>query len=965
MKKFLFFILLCTAHVSFGQDTTVLRSSNFGKLHELGLWNALWYFHPGELTSKHQPLTTLGWDTLHNTSFGSTDLPRGWRGQGWFGLWVKADSGLLNKKLSFRINHDGASEIFMDGKPMGGYGKLGNSAGEMEAIRAPKDLIPLWLSDNRPHLISIHYNNFVGVFSNFYGFQVDIGDYRSVSLRMRRNNQFLDAVPWFAFAQLILGLLHFFFFLFYPKQKLNLYYAFFVLLVGINGLAIYLFYQTRFPSVQFFAEYLTCICKVLIMWSAVLLLYALNYHIIPRWRVSILAIISIAYLVGYTIKYLFFPVSTWEDYFSFIFLLCITDGCWSAYQVISRRQKGVWLVGVGVAAVIILYFFASADVFGLWPYYLSPVRVFVLSAGEMVLPICLSLYLAIDFASTNQRLIAKLSEVEHLSAQTVAQEIEKAELIAGEAKRLEQLVALRTTELREKADQLKELDTLKSRFFTNITHEFKTPLTLIINPTRALLIKAENKDQQQQFRLVLNNANRLLGLINQLLDLSKLENGLMEVSHVSFDLIALINANVQSYSSSAIQKGNQLYFVPYSDTMWLSGDRDKIDMIIINLLSNAMKFTENGKIEVYLQTFEDHVGTTFTLIVRDTGSGIPTEKLPYIFERFYQVDASDTRSAEGTGIGLSLTKELVELLGGHISAQSLEGLYTEIKIKMPCQLIDVADEHKFEFFYDDNLVSNSQLKASDPGTDVKPLLLLIEDHTELRYFLKQSLENRYRVLTAKDGKEGIAIGLLEIPNLIITDLMMPLIDGYMVSSTFKTDERTSHIPIIILTAKTDMDSRIQGIETGADAYLAKPFDQRELLALIENLINMRSRLREQYAQQNLWFNSTSTMPSIEQGFLGKIRKAVEEHIKEEGYSVEQLATDVGLSRAQMHRKLKGIIGQAPGELIRAIRLHYAHDLLQRQISTVAEVAYMVGFGSPASFSASFSRHFGFPPSKVC
>ena len=246
----------------------------------------------------------------------------------------------------------------------------------------------------------------------------------------------------------------------------------------------------------------------------------------------------------------------------------------------------------------------------------------------------------------------------------------------------------------------------------------------------------------------------------------------------------------------------------------------------------------------------------------------------------------------------------------------------------------------------------------------KPLVLIIEDHEELRDFISKSLAVKYNLLSAADGIEGVAMAKEQIPGLVITDLMMPRMNGYQVSSELKQDEKTSHIPVIILTAKTDFDSRIQGIETGADAYLTKPFEQRELFAVIENLINTRNQLREYYSTRDLWFNDVISMPSIEREFITRVRAAVENHLNEEGYSADQLARDIGLSRTQLHRKLKGLIGQAPGELIRIIRLQYAHNLLQRQAATVAEVGYMIGYSSPASFSASFSRHFGFPPKNV-
>ncbi|MDB5147573.1 MAG: response regulator [Mucilaginibacter sp.] len=957
-------LMACTVKSTYAQDTVLLHSRNFGAAHEIYFNDSLWFFHAGELSKAQQNvISTTGWDTLHYTGFGNQNAPRGWHGVGWFGSWIRADTGLVNKKLSLRINHDGASEIFLDGKPIGGYGTVGNSAKEMEAMTARRELIPIWLADTRPHLITIHYSNFFKVYADFYGFQTWIGDYQKLAPKIQTANERFNYMLMCAAAQLILGFVHFLLFLFYPKQKLNLYYALFVLLVGFNEIGIYLFYRTNTPIVQFLAQSLMDEGKVIMMWAAVMLLYTLDYKLVPRWRIIALTTVSTLYFIAYIFKFSN-HIEYWTDYFSQVFFIFILDGFWSVSHLIKKKQKRVRLIVAGVVVVILLYYLAWDDVFHLWPYQLNSMRLMVMAAGELILPLCLSLYLAIDFKRTNQNLTAKLSEVETLSALALAQETEKRELIAGEAKRLEEIVEQRTAELREQADKLREMDLMKSRFFTNITHEFKTPLTLIINPAKELIANTTDTDIQRNTGLILNNASRLLQLINQLLDLSKLENGLMEVSFRPLDLVALIRLHILSYESLVKQKGIALHFTSHYDKLWILGDRDKLDAIVINLISNALKFTDEGTVEVILQKDTELVVDAFNLIIQDTGRGIPQAKILYVFDRFYQADPSDTRSAEGTGIGLSITKELVELMDGQIHITSKEGSFTEVTISIPYKPANAELDPILEILpkgLSPSIVDNKPLPDTD---EAKPLVLLIEDHQELRDFIHQSLAGKYRVLTAADGNEGIALGLEHIPSLIITDLMMPHVDGYEVSATLKKDEKTSHIPIIILTAKADMDSRIQGIETGADAYLAKPFEKRELFALMENLISVRNQLREHYSRQDLWFTDVLNMPSIERDFITRVRNAVESHLNEEGYSADQLARDIGLSRTQLHRKLKDLINQSPGELIRIVRLQYAHELLQRRVATVAEVAYMVGFGSPASFSASFSRHFGFAPKTV-
>jgi signal transduction histidine kinase/DNA-binding response OmpR family regulator len=935
-----------------------ISSRNFNALHEIGLIDSVWSFHPDGSNSDHNTI-------LKHSAFGELNAPKGWRGSGWFGIWIKASPELVNRKLSLRINHDGASEIFVDGKPVGGYGKVGNSAQNMEAVIPLRELIPLWFTDSKPHLITIHYSNFFGVYPDFLGFQVSIGDYELRAKQLTESKQLYGFVPIFAAAEIILGLLHLLLFLFYPKQKLNLYYAIFVLLVGINGISVYLYYCSPFPSVQYLADLLTYLCKVLLMWSTVSLLYRLDYGRIPRLRLITLSAVSLFYIVYCVLNFWTYTGNTDRDYFSIVFLVYTMDSLYSVYHLIRRRQRGVWLILSGIISVILVYFLAWGDVFGLWLYQFNALRIFVMSAGNLILPFCLSLYLALDFARTNQSLALKLQEVEELSALALAREAEKSALIKEEALRLEDIVQQRTAELSEKAEKLRELDSVKSRFFTNIAHEFKTPLTLIINPAKELLAKPESSNSPGYLQLILNNATRLLQLINQLLDLSKLENGLMALTPEPLDLTALIKRHINAWQSTAIPKGITLLYATGPEHLWILADRDKLDNIILNLLSNAIKFTDNGRIEVFLQPVTSTSGKALSLTVRDTGQGIPAAKLPYIFTRFYQADPSDTRSAEGTGVGLAIVKELVELMGGTISAKSMKGLFTEINIQMPYQAAEPIDETAPEIALQTTTAAfNEEEILLTKGDDGKPLILVIEDHKELRDFMHQTLSARYRILSAPDGNAGLIIAQEKVPNLIITDVMMPGLDGYEVSSRLKEDARTSHIPIIILTAKADTDSKVQGIETGADAYLEKPFDQRELFAMIDNLLNTRNQLRELYANSDKWFKETLSMPSIEQDFMTRVRDAVEGHLKEEGYSADQLAIDLGLSRTQLHRKLKALIGQAPGELIRIVRLQYANDLLKRRVATIAEVAYMVGFSSPASFSASFSRHFGFPPSKI-
>lgn len=957
------FMLILSLPVK-AQEVITLSERSFTQLNEITLGNSSWYFRPIS-TGRHQrpPVDTKWWTHIRYTAFGNTNAPKNWYGEGWFGAWVKADTTLINKKLSLRINHDGASEIFIDGRPIGGYGKVGHTIASTENARAPRQIIPIWLSDAKPHLLSIHYANHKAVYADFAGFEVWIGNYERISARLSRSSFLLNAIPLCAAAQIVLALLHFLLYLFYRKRGIYLYYAAFVFFVGVSAIGVYFFYQAPTPQLQWIAELSGSLCKVLQLWTGVMLLYKIGLGRSPRVRAIALLAMCAGYLVMYIIKAIYFAEAIWNDYFYVVYLFWMLDAFRSVLHMIRRRDKGAGLILAGVIVVMLTYFLTWEDVFGLWPYYSWAMRSFVMNTAGLVLPLCLSLYLALDFSRTNQELSAKLNEVETLSALALTQEAEKIELIAGEARRLETLVAERTAELKLQAERLREMDLVKSRFFTNITHEFKTPLTLILNPAEELMASTALQTQAYA-HLIYNNATRLLQLINQLLDMSKIENGAMEVAYNPLDLVALIGISLNPYKIPAAKKDVLLTFTSPFDELWIKGDQDKLSKIISNLLSNAVKFTDRGSVNINLKKVIEDDTEFLCLTVIDTGKGIPKDKLAYIFTRFYQADPFDIRSAEGSGIGLALTRELTELLGGHIKATSSVNAGTEINVLLPYhpaspvnEVTGTDDAKKTQIIGNPANITRS----ADPD---KLLILLVEDNEELRNYLHGLLNDQYLVISAANGQQGLEMGMECIPTVIITDIMMPQVNGYELAEQFKRDVKTSHIPIIMLTAKADTDSRIQGIETGADAYLAKPFNKRELIATIENLIDSRKRLREHYTQERTWLHDNAMMPAMERDFIGRIRQIVLDNVDDESFTADKLATYMGLSRTQLHRKLKDIAGQGAGELIRLVRLEKAYLLLQKENLNVAEVAYRVGFSSPASFSASFSRHYGFPPKEV-
>jgi DNA-binding response OmpR family regulator len=465
--------------------------------------------------------------------------------------------------------------------------------------------------------------------------------------------------------------------------------------------------------------------------------------------------------------------------------------------------------------------------------------------------------------------------------------------------------------------------------------------------------------------LVQRNAHRLLRLINQLLDLSKLEAGHLELASVSDDLVRFVRGLFGSFESLAEQRGISASFTSDQPELYADFDPDKLEKIVYNLLSNAFKFTPNGgRVTLHLH---QPAATALAadawvhLEVRDTGRGIAAEQLPRLFDRFYQADSSDTREQEGTGIGLALTKELVELHGGTITLTSQPGQGTTATVRLPVRHVAApAVAPPTHVAPADEAEPNSTPEVS--AAEVTQVLI-VEDNADVRAFIRATLAPHYHVLEAVNGEEGVTLAREQVPDLVLTDVMMPRLDGYGVGQALKQDERTSHIPIIMLTAKAGLESKLDGLQTGADAYLAKTFHIPELLATIANLLRGRQQLRKAYRRG---FAATAGLglPSMEQAFVARVQQAVEQHLDDEAFSVDILSREVGLSRTQLHRKLKALLNQAPGDFIRLVRLQRAQELLTGNVGTVAEIAYQVGYGSPANFSASFSRHFGYAPSEA-
>ncbi|MBP1656683.1 MAG: ATP-binding region ATPase domain protein [Bacteroidetes bacterium] len=539
-----------------------------------------------------------------------------------------------------------------------------------------------------------------------------------------------------------------------------------------------------------------------------------------------------------------------------------------------------------------------------------------------------------------------------------------------------QLEQLETTKMRD-------VDRMKSRFFANISHEFRTPLTLILGPVAKWRERAHEQDEEKDLGVAARNAKRLLRLVNQLLDLSKLEAGALKLRASRMNIVPLARAIALSFETSDGSRGIALNVEAEEEFIEVFCDKEMLEKILGNLLSNAFKFTPKGgsvTCAVRRNAVASEKGMTEVaeIDVIDTGIGIPREQMERIFNRFYQVDSSHTREHEGSGIGLALVKEVVELHHGTIRVQSEIGRGTTFSIQLPLGRAHLKDDEIVEVPADVGSAVQEQQSSVVQGDAAetekgalsaamksdKPIILVVEDNADVRTYIKDYLASAYQVLEAQDGEEGIEKAREIIPDLVISDVMMPKKDGYEVCKTLKDDVTTSHVPIILLTAKAGNENKIEGLETGADDYLIKPFEPKELLARVKNLIDLRRRLRERFKASAPLRPGEVAVTSMDDAFLGKVLAAVEQHMGNEHLRIEALGAEVGMSRVQLHRKLIALTNLSPGEFVRYMRLHRAMELLQKNAGTVSEIAYTVGFSDPSYFSKCFHKQFGKAPTEV-
>ena len=556
----------------------------------------------------------------------------------------------------------------------------------------------------------------------------------------------------------------------------------------------------------------------------------------------------------------------------------------------------------------------------------------------------------------------------------------------GELKRLNVELGEKNGELKRLNEEVLELTHSRLVFFTNISHELRTPLTLIADPVEMLLEDSGIKGKSRELlKMVQRNALALQQLVSNILDFRKIQNGKMELKLYRFDIVKTLTMWVGDFQLTAERKQIRLHL----DVDDLKGshemiaDQEKISRIVFNLLSNALKYTPAGG-EIFVSLKDE--GANLRLDVRDTGKGISQDEADKIFERFFQAKGA----ASGTGIGLALVKSFVELHHGEARVESEPGKGSDFIVVIPREQegdsqvihndVDIVDNSvNASASTGKNVVDESVLQYIDDGdrshgkvqqlvseNTNRPTVLVIDDNTDIRQYERTLLQDEYVVLEAADGKEGLAVALKEVPDLVICDVMMPVMDGLELTERLKTNTATSHIPVIMLTAKNLEEHRAEGYEHGADSYITKPFHSKVLLARIENLLRQRQLLKHLYqgTKETEKEISESHLEDRDKQFLKQLQAIIQKNLSDSEFGVEDMGRQIGLSRVQLYRKVKAMTGSSVVDLLRKARLVKARRLLETRSMSVSEVAYEVGFSAPSYFTKCFKEEYGMLPGDV-
>lgn len=529
-------------------------------------------------------------------------------------------------------------------------------------------------------------------------------------------------------------------------------------------------------------------------------------------------------------------------------------------------------------------------------------------------------------------------------------------------RRLNTELESRNRELQDLSVELEKSMAAKLAFFTSVSHDFRTPLTLIAGPVEQILKSEVSEEQRQALTVIRKNVDILLRLVGNILDFRKIESGNMKLEFVRFDLAEAVREWMSGFGNAA--SGIDFCYEGPASCI-IEADMPLVGRALSNLLSNAFKFTppHRGRIEVFLRPEEESGTVLFG--VRDNGKGIAEDKLPFVFDQFYQTDGT----AAGTGIGLSVVRSIAELHGGTVAVRSRAGEGSEFSIRIPLRHPDAEvgamtalPAHGTEQYADFSAVAKDRgweaIEKLERPDDNSPMILVADDNEDIRTYIRGLFGRGFTVLTAADGEEALRKAVREQPDLIISDVMMPGMDGMELCRQLKGELATSHIPVILLTAKSLDEQRTEGYESGADAYIIKPFSEKVLLSRVNNLLRSRAQLKEHYLETGEGISSDR-----ENEFLDRLRGIIRNNLADPELSIEKIASEIGLGRVQLYRKVKSLTGYSPIELIRIMRLKAAARLLKSTDKTVSEIAYQVGFSTPSYFSKCYKEFFGRQPNE--
>ena len=906
-----------------------------------------WKYQAGDdIAWAEQNFDDRAWQSINPTD-DIHDLPLLWQNQiGWLRLCFTIDSALSEESLALMVEQIGASEIYLNGRLIKRYGQFSDGTSETEAVFLPSnEFIPFRPMAVSQQVLAIRFELQTNIlYVNFAGWKnrpevLRIVDTPTLSRLLRQNSYYLFYIQASVF--FMLALLHLVLFLNGPKQKANLYFFGFALLSTLNfSICGFMFQYVHMAAPRM---YLLILIFALCTSSYFFFLMA-SYSIFGQRRGLLFKCISGVFVFSLPSFLIFYQHGSVVG-LMVLPMLVFLDSARLSFLIGHRHNPRVKIVRYGAIAYLLLYPLSMAFYFGLLPIgpneFLGNIA---FNLGFLSLPLTLSVYLATEASFISRSLELKLVEVKNLTEKTVRQEMEK--------------------------QKMQEIDQVKSRFFANISHEFRTPLSLIRGIVEKLSTKEIAPEKQSDYGVILRSAGRLLQMVNQLLDLSRLESGKLTLQQKPVNISAQLKMVGSSFASLFETKCISYRYTVPMQAVWAQLDPEKLEQIAGNMLSNAAKFTPAGGDVQFTATVKNEgtQGCSLTLQVEDTGIGISPDHTGHIFERFYQVNA--IHSYEGTGIGLALVKELTELQGGNVAVRSIEGKGTTFEVRLPLAIIDRSESIEVMVNDPDQVIAVPlQVKerltanrAARVGNDARHILL-VEDNQDLREFMARYLSEFYRVSEAENGIEGFDQAVEIGPDVIISDVMMAGMDGVSLCAKLKEDPRTSHIPVVLLTAKADAESRNVGLQHGADDYITKPFGTDELCIRIDNLMRQRQKLQEKFSHTLTLQPQEIIVASADERFLQRVLAVMEENIGSAAFDVDTFSKTVGVSRAQLNRKLNTLADQSPSEFIRTFRLKRAKSLLQNQAGNVSEVAYLVGYTNLAHFSKAFRDYHSMTPSE--